>query len=150
MGTAQALSPSVLYEQDETAWLEAMSELIRLGRLDEIDYPNLAEYLADMARRDRREVESQLTVLITHALKWTHQSDHRSGSWRGTIIEQRQELEGLVSRGVLRNHAQAVLAEVYRKGIERAAAETGLPVDTFPVACPYTLSQLLSADLLAE
>src|SRR5882724_3211235 len=117
---AQGLPPSGLYEQDETAWLEAMSELIRLGRLDEVDYPNLADYLADMARRDRREVESRLTVLLTHALKWAHQPDHRSGSWRGTIIEQRQELEGLVSRGVLRNHAEAVLADTYRKAIERA------------------------------
>ena len=103
-----------------------------------------------MARRDRREVESRLTVLIAHALKWVHQPDCRSGSWRGTIIEQRQELEGLVSRGVLRNHAEAVLADVYRKAIDRAAAESGLPVDTFPVVCPYTLDQLLSSDLLAE
>jgi hypothetical protein len=150
MQTAQVTPLSALYERDETAWLEAMAELIRLGRLDEVDYPNLAEYLADMARRDRREVESRLTVLTTHALKWVHQPDHRSGSWRGTIIEQRQELEGLVSRGVLRNHAEAVLAEAYRKAVERAAAETGLPAETFPAACPYTLDQLLSADLLAE
>ena len=69
MPTAEAVDLSLLYEQDETAWLEAMSELIRLGRLDEVDYPNLAEYLAEMARRDRREVESRLTVLIAHALK---------------------------------------------------------------------------------
>src|SRR5271157_324403 len=89
MITAQGLSLSVLYEQDETAWLEAMSELIRLGRLDEVDYSNLAEYLADMARRDRREVDGRLIVLITHALKWANQSDRRSGSWKGTIIEQR-------------------------------------------------------------
>jgi len=150
MTTAQALSPSILYEQDETAWLEAMAELIRLGRLDEVDYPNLAEYLADMARRDRREVESRLAVLITHALKWAGQPDRRSGSWRGTIIEQRQELEGLVSRGVLRNHGEAVLRDVYGRAVERATAEMGLPAETFPEACPYTLDQLLSADLLAE
>ncbi len=151
MTTAQAaVSPGVLYEQDETAWLEAMAELIRLGRLDEVDYPNLAEYLADMARRDRREVESRLTVLIAHALKWSHQPDRRSGGWKGTIVEQRQELEGLVSRAVLRNHAEAVLADVYRKAVERAAAETGLPGETFPGTCPYALDQLLSADLLAE
>src|SRR5438270_8987482 len=150
MTTAQALSLSGLYEQDETAWLEAMAELIRLGRLDEVDYPNLAEYLADVARRDRREVEGRLIGLLTHALKWAHQPDRRSGSWRGTIIEQRQELEGLVSRGVLRNHAEAVLAETYRRAVERAAAETGLPAGTFPAACPYSLEQLLSADLVAE
>src|SRR5262245_13283727 len=139
MTTAQATPLGVLYEQDETAWLEAMAELIRQGRLDEVDYPNLAEYLADMARRDRREVESRLTTLLTHALKWTHQPDRRSGSWRGTIIEQRQELEGLVSRGVLRNHAETVLADAYRKAVERAVAETGVPAETFPAACPYSL-----------
>jgi hypothetical protein len=150
MTTAQAPSLGVLYEQDETAWLEATAELIRRGRLDEVDYPHLAEYLADMARRDRREVESRLAVLLTHALKWVHQPERRSGSWKGAVVEQRQELEGLASRGVLRNHAEAVLAGVYRKAVERAAAETGLAAETFPAACPYTFDQLLSADLLAE
>jgi len=150
MTTARALSPSILCEQDETAWLEAMTELIRLGRLDEVDHPNLAEYLEDLGRWDRREVESRLTVLITHALKWTSQPDRRSGSWRGTIIERRQELEGLVGQGVLRNHGEAVLADVYRKAVERTAAKTGLPAETFPVECPYALDQLLSASLLAE
>jgi Domain of unknown function DUF29 len=150
MVTAQAIPLGALYECDETAWLETMSELIRLGRLDKLDYPNLAEYLADMARRDRREVQSRLTVLIGHVLKWTYQPDHRSGSWKGTIIEQRQELENLLRRDVLRNHAELALAEAYRNAVERAAAETGLPSETFPAACPYAIDQLLSADLLAE
>ena len=150
MPTARLPSLSVLYEQDETAWLESMAELIRLGRLEEVDYPNLAEYLADMARRDRREVESRLTTLITHALKWAYQPERRSGSWKATVVEQRQELEGLVRRGVLRQHAEAILADVYRKAVERAAAETGLAAGTFPATCPYTLDQLLAAELLAE
>ena len=67
-----------LYESDETAWLDAMSELIRQGRLDQLDYAHLEEYLADMARRDRREVESRLTVLIVHLLKWKHQARKRT------------------------------------------------------------------------
>lgn len=150
MKMEQVASLSALYEEDETAWLEAMTELLRLGRLDELDYPNLAEYLTDMARRDRREVESRLTVLLTHLLKWANQPDRRSGSWKGTIVAQRQELEGLVTRGVLRNHAEAVLADVYQKAVERAAAETGLAPDTFPTTCPFTLDQLLSAESIAE
>jgi hypothetical protein len=92
MATVQANTLGILYEHDETAWLEAMAELIRMGRLDELDYANLAEYLSDMARRDRREVESRLSGLLSHVLKWVHQTDGRSGSWKGTIIEQRQEL----------------------------------------------------------
>lgn len=150
MTTVQAVPLGILYEQDETAWLEAMAELIRQDRLDEVDYTNLAEYLTDMARRDRREVESRLTVLLAHILKWLYQPDRRSGGWQGTLIEQRQELEGLVSRGVLRNHAEAELEDLYAKAVERAAAETGLPAETFPVACPYTLDQLLSAEMLPD
>jgi hypothetical protein len=50
----------------------------------------------------------------------------------------------------LRNHAESVLAGIYRNAVEPAAAETELPEATFPAACPYSLDQLLSADLLAE
>jgi hypothetical protein len=147
----RAASPlSQLYESDETAWLEEMADLIQQGRWGDLDYPHLGEYLADMARRDRREVESRLATLLAHVLKWVHQPEQRSRSWRGTIVEQRQELEGLLGRGVLRNHAESVLADVYRKAVERAAAETGLPGATFPEACPYTLEQMLSPEFPSE
>jgi hypothetical protein len=141
---------SDLYESDETAWLERMADLIHQGRLDVLDYPHLGEYLSDMARRDRREVESRLATLLAHILKWLHQPEHRSGSWRGTIIEQRQELARLVSRGVLRNHAEAVLTELYAEAVERATAETALPSKSFPTECPNTLEQLLSLDVPTE
>jgi hypothetical protein len=136
-----------LYERDETAWLEAMAELARDGRAEDLDLSHLAEYLSDMARRDRREVESRLVVLLAHLLKWIHQPGHRSRSWRATVIEQRQELNRLAGRGVLRNHAEEVLSEVYPEAVERAAAETGLSSDRFPAACPYTLDQLLAIEL---
>jgi hypothetical protein len=145
-----ATASSTLYEADETAWLDATVELVRQGRVGEVDPECLAEYLSDMARRDRREVESRLIVLLAHLLKWLHQPDRRTGNWRVTIIEQRQELEGLVGRGVLRNHAETVLPEAYQKAVERASAETDLPAATFPVLCPYTLDQLLAPEILAE
>ena len=136
-----------LYERDETAWLEAMAELARDGRAEDLDLGHLAEYLFDMARRDRREVESRLAVLLSHLLKWTYQPDHRSRGWRATVIEQRQELNRLAGRGVLRNHAQEVLADVYTEAVERAAAETGALRDRFPAECPYTLDELLTVEL---
>ena len=136
-----------LYERDETAWLEAMAELARDGRAEDLDLGHLAEYLFDMARRDRREVESRLAVLLSHLLKWTDQPDHRSRGWRATVIEQRQELNRLAGRGVLRNHAQEVLADVYTEAVERAAAETGALRDRFPAECPYTLDELLTVKL---
>ena len=136
-----------LYERDETAWLEAMAELARDGRAEDLDLGHLAEYLFDVARRDRREVESRLAVLLSHLLKWTDQPDHRSRGWRATVIEQRQELNRLAGRGVLRNHAREVLADAYTEAVERAAAETGALRDRFPAVCPYTLDELLTVEL---
>jgi Domain of unknown function DUF29 len=77
-----------LYEADETAWLEAMSELIKQGRTADLDFPHLEEYLTDMAKRDRREVKSRLTVLLAHVLKREHQPEKCSKSWLRTILVQ--------------------------------------------------------------
>jgi hypothetical protein len=79
-----------------------------------------------------------------------HQPDQRSSGWLATIVEQRQELAELTSRGVLNNYAIEVLSTAYDLAIERAVAETGLAATVFPAQCPFTLDELLSPDLLAE
>lgn len=141
--TETELDLPALYLSDETAWLEAMAELIESGDHAALDFANLREYLADMARRDRREVESRLIALLLHILKWEFQPALRSRSWQASILEQRQELEGLVDRGVLRHHAEAVLADAYRKAVARAVVETGLPAEAFSEECWHSLNELL-------
>jgi Domain of unknown function DUF29 len=144
MATAEPLDLSTLYERDETAWLEAMSALAASGRYAEMDYQHLGEYLSDMARRDRREVFSRLVVLLSHLLKWEHQPERRSGSWRGTIREQRRELRQLLESGTLRNHAEAVLADAYAEARRQAADEAELSLDVFPTENTRGLDELLA------
>ena len=144
MATVQAPKLSLLYERDETAWLEAMSALAASGRYAEMDYQHLSEYLADMAKRDRREVFSRLVVLLSHLLKWEYQPEHRSGSRRGTIREQRRELRQLLESGTLRRHAEAVLADTYAEARRQAADETELPLGIFPVENRWGLGELLA------
>ncbi len=143
MTTTEVLPLNVLYKQDETAWLEVMSNLAAEGRFADMDFPNLSEFLSDMANRDRREVPSRLVLLLTHLLKWDHQPDHRSGSWQGTILEQRRELRKVLESGTLYNHAISVLAEAYADARKQAAAETGLPRGTFPAECSWDLESLI-------
>jgi hypothetical protein len=144
MAVTALLPLETLYEQDETAWLEAMAALAVEGRLAEMDHIHLGEYLSDMARRDRREVFSRLVTLLTHLLKWEHQPDRRGESWLGTIVEQRRELRKLLESGVLWNHALSVLPEAYADARKQAAAETGLPRDTFPLEAVHDLDTLLA------
>ena len=140
-------SVSELYETDETAWLETMAGFVRERRLNELDYVHLAEYLEDMARRDKREVLSRLALLLAHLLKWKHQPEKRSSSWRVTIETQLQELMELLESGVLRNYAEEILAKAYANGIRLAIADTGLPAGSFPAICPYSIESLLDLEL---
>ena len=144
MASTQAESLTVLYEQDETAWLEAMADLVAQRRHAELDHLHLSEYLADMAKRDRREVFSRLVILMIHLLKWKHQPENRSGSWRGTIREQRRELRQLLESETLRNHAQLVLLDAYAEARKQASDETELSLGTFPRKCTWELDELLS------
>jgi hypothetical protein len=146
MLTTAQLPLHVLFERDETAWLDAMARLAAEGRYAEMDHANLSEYLSDMAKRDRREVASRLVTLLTHLLKWEHQPGNRSGSRRGTIMEQRRELCTLLESGTLHNHALSIFADAYADARKQAAAETELPRETFPTECPWDLESLLTDD----
>lgn len=142
-------SLSNLYEADETAWLEEMSRLVAERRFTELDIEHLSEYLADMAKRDKREVLNRLTVLLAHLLKWEYQPEQRTNSWRATIVVQRHELEGLLDSGTLRKYAVEIMSRAYRKAVERAAIETSLAEQVFPVDCPQTLDEVLGEDTAA-
>jgi Domain of unknown function DUF29 len=140
--TSQALA--ALYATDETAWLDQTAELVRAGRFDQLDAATLAEYLTDMAKRDRREVFSRLVVLLSHLLKWEYQPEGRSLPWRGAILEQQRELRQLLESGTLRNHAAAVFADAYADARKQAAADTGLARDAFPQESGWNLEGVLA------
>ncbi len=137
---------AALYATDETAWLDAMAALAAEGRHDAIDCDHLGEFLRDMAQRDRREVLSRLTVLLTHLLKWQHQPDHRSPSWRRTIAEQRLELGDLFESATLERHGREVLSKAYARAARLAATETGVEEGAFPAECPWRFEDVLGGE----
>ena len=143
MVIAEALKLNELYVKDETAWLDAMADLASRSRSTEMDFPNLSEYLTDMANRDRRELFSRLVVLLAHLLKWEVQPEGRGSSWRGTIREQRRELRQLLESGTLRNHAASVFLDAYAEARLQASDETQLDLSVFPLDSPWALDEAL-------
>jgi hypothetical protein len=135
-----------LFESDETAWLEQTAELVRDKRFDQLDISNLAEYLTDMARRDRREVVSRLVALLAHLLKWEHQPERRGGSWRSTILEQQRELRVILESGTLRNHAESMFEKAYAGARRQAAAEIEQEESVLPKECPWTLDGVIGEE----
>jgi hypothetical protein len=145
--SATANPLQLLYEQDETAWLDEMARLAALGRAAEMDFRNLADYLESMARRDRRAVLKRTIVLLTHLLKWQFQPQRRSGSWKATIREQRRQLKFEFESATLRRFIETKYEEAHQHARLQAADQTGLPLETFPAEPTMDLDALLDRDL---
>jgi hypothetical protein len=137
------------YEQDLMLWYEHQIALLREGRLNLLDVENLIEELRAAMSKERRELASRLKVLLMHLLKYQFQHHRISGSWLGTLTEQRDEIEALLNDSPsLRPSVMQVVAEAYPVAVRRAAHETGLPVSVFPTVNPYSQDQLLDFDFV--
>lgn len=145
MGTALKLDTSAgLYNQDFYVWTMEQADLLRRHKPDWMDWENVAEELESMGKKDRRELVSRLTVLLMHLAKWYWQAEKRSPSWSGTIEEQREQIElSLNDSPSLRSFIQYSFQEAWGRAIKKAARETGLPLSTFPEACPWPIEDVL-------
>ncbi len=142
---------SNLYERDFVAWADEQALLLEQKRWSELDLVNLVEEVRDLGNRHRDALESHLTRLLMHLLKWQFQTASRSGSWVGTIKEARKQIARLCRKHpILRLHAQKVWLECYLDARQDVTDETGLPEQAFPLECPYSLEQVLEPDFFSE
>lgn len=142
---------TTLYDTDFNLWIEQTVRQLKQGDLQSLDLENLIEEIESMGRSDKREVYSRLKVLLLHLLKWKYQPQKRTGSWRNTIDEQRDQLNLILADSPsLNTHLQAIFADCYLKGKKGAANETNLPLSTFPVDCPFSQAEILDAEFFPD
>jgi len=142
-----------LYEEDFYAWTQTTAALIREGKWHDLDREAVAEEIESLGKSDWRELASRIAVLLRHLLKWRYQPERRQRgrSWRSTIWEQRSRLRRLLRQSPsLAPLVPLTLQEEYAEARQRASEETGLPLATFPPACPWTAEQVLDVDFWPE
>ncbi len=138
-----------LHDQDFYAWTQQQSELLRAGKIDQLDVDHIIEEIESMGASERRELGNRLAVLLAHLLKWQYQPERRGRSWLLTIEEQRRR-----SARVLRQNPslKACLDEIFQDayGDARliAARETGKDKTEFPQESLWTTDQVLEEDFL--
>ena len=138
-----------LYEQDFWLWTQTMVEALKSGNFSQLDWVNLAEEVDSLGRSDRRELQSRLTVLLMHLLKWQFQPNMRLESWRGTLAEQRIRILKLLKESPsLRSFFEASVDECYNDAKVRASEETGLVMAIFPATCCYAIEDILRIEFL--
>lgn len=142
---------NTLYNQDYYLWTELTAKHLEQKEFNELDLPNLIEEIKSMGSNDQHALKSNLRIVLLHLLKWQFQPTYRSNSWVSSIVEHRQRVEELLEKSPsLKPYLQEVFGEVYIKAIKGAAKQTGLPSTTFPIDCPYSLSEVLDLDYLPD
>ncbi len=139
-----ALPLSQLYDRDILLWVEAMAELLRQGKYDQLDFVHLIEEVEDLGKRERDRFTSSIRLILHHLLKWQFQPSKRSRSWTQTIQRERLNLENDLqdTPSLVRVLNDEILIKLYGQARKAAAIETELPIETFPLDCPYSWDQI--------
>lgn len=138
-----------LYDADFLIWVDRQVQLLRSRQFEQLDLQHLTDEIADMGAQLKRELHRRLELLLMHLLKYRYQPERISGSWRGTIREQRRRIQLLLKDAPsLATVLDQILAESYHVARNKAADETGLSLDTYPACNPFSREQLLDPDYL--
>lgn len=131
------------YNQDFYGWTQEQAALLRAGRLTDLDVENLIEEIETMGRSEKRELESRLTILMLHLLKWQYQEARRGRSWQLSIDEQRIQFQKTLKENPgLKPLLEQIISDAYELAVLQASRETKISKGIFPAECPWTLDQL--------
>ena len=129
------------------------ADLLREGRLEDIDAVNLIEEFDELAVGERASVESHTETVIEHLLKLQYSPAQRPRrGWRLTVRKSRARLKTRLS-ATLRTHLLQRLPDIHADARDAAliALEVDrVPTDGVPAECPYTLEQILDPDWLPQ
>jgi hypothetical protein len=139
----------VAKEADLYSWALRQAELLRAGRLTEIDAAAIAEEIDDVGEEQYDKLESALRVLMLHLLKWDYQPSMRSRSWTASVREQRRRIRRLLRKNPgLRSRRDEALGEAYEDARDEASAETDLPLSVFPVRRPFEYAEIMERSIV--
>ncbi len=139
------------YETDFYTWTQEQANLLKAGRFSEMDVIHIIEEIESMGRSEKRSLESRLTVLFVHLLKWQYQSERRGKSWTFTINEQRRKIRKLLAENSgLHFELSKLLVEAYEDAVFKASYETGINSAVFPKENPWRFEQVMNADFFPD
>ncbi len=144
-------SNAELYAQDVYAWAQATAALIRAGKWHDVDAESVAEEVESVGASAYRAVSSAIYQMLVHLLKWRYQPRRQSRSWQSSFVEHRNRVpRGLRRAPSLAREIPAMILEEYPAACRKASVQTGLPLRTFPTACPWTPEQVLDTEFWPE
>lgn len=150
-GVSASAEARTTYAQDMHAWALEQAELLKAGRVDEIDAANIAEEIEDVAGREYDKLQSALAIILLHMLKWDHQPERRSRSWQNSIVEHRARADRQLRKfPSLKTRIGEAVEEGYEDARRWCQIETHIPEVDFPLSCPYDWEDITARPFVYE
>ena len=153
---------SKLYDRDLNLWIEKTIQQLKNREFQGLDVEALIEELEDLGKSEKRELESNLMILLAHLLKLTVQKDApetMKESWYNSVIEHRKRIEKqLRNTPSLKSYLSSVLESAYNDGRDIAIQEgkfasfgVKIPSETdYPKTCPFTEEEILDQNFFGK
>jgi hypothetical protein len=143
-----ALPPSELYERDYYTWIQEQVRALRERRVEDLDWPNLAEEIEDLGKSEKRGLKSRITRLLEHLLKMAYASDRvwqsNSRGWELSVENAREAAGELVEENPgLRPYLDELFAGAYRTARRDTLKALRLPNSAIPETPPWTFEQVI-------
>lgn len=133
------------YHRDQFGWMLQQADLLRAGRLNDLDRHSLAELLSDMAGSDKRAFESSMRVLLQHMLKVLIQPEKLTRSWLYSIAVQQVDARRLIeTEPGMRPFLPGLYDAAYTDARRLASVETGIALSCFPAENPWRMEEALT------
>jgi hypothetical protein len=142
--------PDGLYDRDILAWSQHQADLLRrLGRgerVNDVDWTNLAEEIADVGLSELHSVESYLNLVIIHLLKLQAWPDSQaSDHWHTEIVVFQRNARRRFTPSMRQRIDLAALFADALDSLRAGDRRNNIP-RPWPDVNPLTLDQLLNED----
>jgi hypothetical protein len=141
-----------LYEIDHHLWVLETIRNLEQRQFESLDLQNLIEEISDLSRRDKRKLESLLTLIFEHLLKlkyWSSERERNQAHWEAEILNFRKQLQReLKASPSLKSYLVEIFDECYQDGREIAATRSRIALETFPKEAIANLEQAIDQNWL--
>lgn len=135
------------YENDFYKWTQEQSKLLNKGDYKRLDIENLIEEIQSLGRQERQLLQSYLKVLLMHMLKVKYQPLMHTHSWDISIKLSRLDAQKTLNENPsLKSQLDEILRDAYERARLEASKETGLPDNTFPKDCPWSIDEAMGIE----
>ncbi len=135
----------VTYQNDFYAWVQQQANLLKSGRLSELDINNLIEEVEALARNEKKELEELLISLLSSFLIWQFIEIKEERNLRLTIDYQRLEFTNFLAESPsLKNEIDDIISVAYMLAILKTLQQyLEFDENIFPKLCLWNLSKIL-------